>query len=498
MKFGVQSNYRMMLRKGLLCLCAISISGCTSLTPKQAIPEKFVDQTKELARLKLPSSYVIGNTALEQKQIDEVALLKWWAKFEDPLLNSYVERAVAESQDIVIALARLDQVRASSARATADLSPTIDLGGSATEQRRSLEDPIVRGNVNSPGFTRSITTLRNDANVAWEIDFFNRKGAQRNAAQARQQESEFDHQAIRLTVVSDVARKVLSARTSQARLLIAKQNVLVEEESIAIAKARIRGGQATEVDLRRAIAAQQDALVRQAALDADLSNTAQELAILLAVAPSQIKTQLADSRLKPPMSVAVQSTLVDAPSELLKRRPDLLRAEMKLLAVSEDLAATTAERFPKVSLGSTLALIASSVSNLTTGRAIFASLAPSITWRAFDGGRLEADMQRATAVQREAALAYQLSAMTAFAEVEGSIATMTDRTTALSHAEQSLEANKAILQINTLQYEKRFGEYSTVLDAKRTVNSSTDAILNNRLSLQLAQVTAFKVLGGGW
>jgi NodT family efflux transporter outer membrane factor (OMF) lipoprotein len=423
----------------------------------------------------------------------------WWAQFGDPALEVFAKQALERNQDLLIALARIEQARAVQTRSERDTLPTLDLDASATRNRSSLNDPLTRSRSSQPGFARTTNTFRTDAILNWELDLFGRKDAIQSADQARLKAAEAYQQDIRLTVVSDVAKNVITARTQQTRIKLAEESAAIEGDIVAITSAKLRGGQISAADLLRAMSLEQDSKAAVARLQHDYGETIKTLAILLAERPEQIRLTLL-SKLEQSSYSSAASSIGNAglPSDLLRRRPDIKRAEFQLVAASKDLSATHAERFPKLQLGTTLALVAGTVSKLGGIDSLLATFAPSLSWRALDFGRLDADIARAKGIEKEALLAYKKSVTTAFAEADTALDDIARRQTVLQFTTASVAAQREAWDVVRLQYERGIIDLSAALDTKRALSRSEEANALAKQEQMLAMVTAYRALGGEW
>lgn len=488
----------------------ILLSACASTPPDEAAgASSIVEQARARSASKLPPTY----SGLQQQQPQSKAatsepstatpdpLIVWWDALRDPVLSSFVQDALAHNEDLAIAIAKVAQAKASADRLYADQKPSLDIGGSVTRARRSIEDPALRAFANSPSFQRDSTTLRADNNLNWEIDLFGRRSSLANASALRAKAAEADQHAVRLTVVAEVARQTILARTLQHRIRLAHKATTIETKIVEITRARLKGGQISEIDLLRAQGIEQDIFATAEKLGSDLSEVIHALALLLSVSPENVKLQINE---RPNYSfdaleVAIPLAVVprNVPADLLRLRPDIVRAELQLSSASLDLSATVAERFPKVNLGAILALVASGVSGLGSANALLASIAPSVTWRALDGGRLEADIARAKGAELEALVRYRQSVNTAFAEADTAVSEIARRAVTAARTRASVEVQLQVLEIVNIQHERGLVDLLTALEIKRGLIRSQEAHSASQQAQLLAFVTMYRVLAGG-
>ena len=469
----------------VLALSVLSLlSACSTTSPQGVdLSKNAVDLPAEFTQTGQPkTSHILG-----------------WTALGDPVLDTFIALALQNNQDLHIAIARVEQAKATQARTALNKLPTLDVGASASRDRVSTNDPRIRAQVSQPGFARTANTYRLDNTFNWELDFFGRKEALQNADEARANAAESDAQDIRLSVVTDVAKNVIAARTLQTRIKLADEAAATEGEIVVITRAKLRGGQISSADVLRAVALEQDSRATAARLQHDYGETVKALAILLATKPETIRTKLLARPAPDSYSNAITSIMAAGlPADLLKRRPDIQRAENLLAAASKDLAATQAERFPTFKLGATLALVAGTVARLGGLDSLLASVAPSVSWRALDFGRLDTDIARAKGIEKEALIAYKKSITTAFAEADTALDDIARRQMVLQRATASTAAQREAWDVARLQYERGITDLITALDAQRSLTRSQDA---QALALQeqwLATVTVYRAFGGEW
>jgi outer membrane protein, multidrug efflux system len=423
---------------------------------------------------------------------DEADLTAWWTRFNDPVLTRFVTQAMSDNLDLGMALARVEQARASLQRSQADRRPTVDANASATWLRRSLEDPASGGSSAAP---RNSDSWRAETAASWELDFFGRRSAADAAASARADWREADALAVRLTVLSDVARNTLTARGLQRRIALATDSTRLDEELVDITRARQRGGQVSGADVVRAEALWHAGKATVARLRSDQAAVHQALAILLAQTPEAVAQALEApaADIKSPVVASV-----GVPAAMLLRRPDVMRAVSQWRAAVGDVAVFRAERYPRLSLVANLGLVAGSLASLGNSGALTASLAPALSWRALDFGRLDADIQQAQGLEREALLRYRQTAVTALAEADTALNDLAWRNQAWVASRAAQEAQVQAREIASVQYRQGIVDFSVVLDAQREMNRYQDTTATAEQAVWLAAVSAFSALGGGW
>jgi NodT family efflux transporter outer membrane factor (OMF) lipoprotein len=432
---------------------------------------------------------VNSNSALRS---DDADLAAWWTRFNDPVLSAFVTLAMDDNLDLAMALARVEQARASLARSQADRRPTVDASSSATWLRRSLKDPASGGSSQAP---RNSDSWRAEGSASWELDLFGRRDAADAAASARADWRAFDAQAVRLTVLTDVARNTLTARGLQRRIALAEESAVLDEELWQITRARQRGGQVSGGDVVRAEALWHAGKASVARLRSDEAAVHQALALLLAKTPQDVANAL---QTQAQALTAPTVGAVGVPAAMLERRPDVMRAVGQWRAAVGEVAVLKAERYPRLSFVGNLGLVAGTLASLGSSAALTASLGPALSWRALDFGRLDADIAQAQGLEREALLRYRQTAVTAIAESDTALSDLRWRQQAMALAQDAQRAQTQAREIASVQYRQGAADFSVVLDAQREMNRYQDTTATAEQAVWLAAVSAFSALGGGW
>ncbi|MBG6219666.1 MULTISPECIES: efflux transporter outer membrane subunit [unclassified Janthinobacterium] len=471
-------------------LCTVSIglvlalanSACTSL------PSNVAARAIEQARANLPPVFSIAAPSSTSQPVSAAndPLDCWWSRFADPLIDRWVNDALHKNGDIQVAQARLMEARALVERARAATAPSLQFDTSASRRKLSQNEVF-------PPALRTVNALVAQVSVGWEIDLFDRLGASGRAAGERATASEADQAGVRLLVSAEVVRQALDARARQARLQIAHDTVAAAQAITNVAQARTDAGLAMPLDVLRAQAQLQEAQADAAALSSTLHQTMAALALLLHDTPTAIADQLAaspDVRLR---NLTLNTVL---PGELLRRRPDVRQAESLLRAAGFDIDAINASRWPSLTFDSSAALAGATFSSLSGPAAAARTVAGVVAWNLFDGGRLAADRERATAAQTGAAARYRQVVHRSFVEADTALADLGD---AIRYATTMDSAAKLQTEATTVveaQYRAGLSDAGGWLEAQRTQQRALDRSAQAKLALAIAWVTVFASLGG--
>jgi NodT family efflux transporter outer membrane factor (OMF) lipoprotein len=439
----------------------------------------------------------MGGPAVDAKaaQATKVDLVNWWRSFNDPLLASLVDRALAQNLDLQQASARVVQARAALRHASADLLPSGQVSGQASENYQSTESPQGRIASALPGFQREAQSYELDLGASWELDLFGGKDAARDAARADWQASAAGAAAARLTVAAQTADTYILIRSLQARLDVARGQLKTQQQLVDLIALQYRKGVAAEMQLRQAegALAQVKAAVPELEQNRDVAMNA--LDVLLGLQPGSTRTELAAAA---PIPIPPAVSSAGGPPALLRRRPDIIAAERTLAASNARIGVAISEYYPKFTLGGLLGTATMGVGGLFSGGATQASGFLGLRWRLFDFGRVDAEVAAARGKNTEALAAYRLTVLKASEDVENSFSTLVKqqaRAQILAEGDVSLTKARAS---SFAAYKGGVSSLLDVLDADRRLLENRDAEVQARAAAARAAVASFRALGGGW
>mgnify|MGYP001392296464 CR=1 FL=1 len=410
----------------------------------------------------------------------------WWAGYGDPTLTALVEESLVANQDVAIALQRVVQARAGRDAQGSRLWPTVGVQASASRSDSGLPEPVKQG-------IPDTRALRAGIDVAWEIDLVGGVRAARDAAQADAAAAAAGVEGARLLVASEVARQYFVLRGTEERLRIVQALAAAQRETATRVGSRQREGEASAFDLDRA-RAEADALGAQVPplrMLAGISQT--RLAVLLGRNPS--------ARVVGEHAVfawpAAREIGTGQPSELLRRRPDLIAAEARVAAEALRGAEARAQWWPRLFVSALLGHQDLRLNAMDLAPVHFSNVALAFAMPIFNAGRIDAGIRAQSARADEALLIWQKAVLVAVQEVEDSLlvrAQEAERTAALAstidHRRRSLQ------RAQSLQREGQI-DLLVLLDVQRSVLSSELALSDSRLQQALADVQLVKALGGG-
>jgi len=443
-----------------------------------------------------PQTKAPGNWAEPQlggETNSPVRLTEWWQTFNDPELDSLIERAVKANYDLRLAEARVRESRATRLHAAWDFAPTIDSSAGYTKEHQSKNAMASTGPNQTPHLESEVYDAHFDA--SWEIDVFGSKRRTLESATANLMASEEDRRDVLVTVLGDVARNYVEVRGSQQRLAIARKNIAAQSDSIELTRARFNAGLTGELDVKQAEALLTTIQATVPTLETTLKQAIHRLGVLLGEQPGALLDELSRTE---PIPATPPNVPVGLPSELLRRRPDVRSAEYQLAAATADIGVQTAELFPKFSLLGTGGFQSLSASDWFTGGSRYWSAGPTVTWRFLDFGRIRAQIKAANARQEQALATYEQTVLTSFEDVENALVAYANEQTRYKALNETVNVNRRALEIANELYTTGNGDFLNVLDAQRSLYAAEDQQVDSQRAATENLVTLYKALGGGW
>lgn len=406
----------------------------------------------------------------------------------DMAFQTLVAAVDADAPDLQVALARVQAARAALRAAGAERAPEISASGSATRNRTTRNNVI-----DFPGFDTTTSNFALGVDASWDLDLFGRLRASQRAAKLRLDAADADARAVRLALVSDIARAVVDYRTAQARLAIVTQDLADADALVSLTETRARAGLVPGLDLVRAEGLEVAALAQRGPAEADLAAALGRLVTLTARSGADVAAAFAVSA---ETASALPVPQTGLPSDLLRQRPDIVAAEARLAAANQDIAAAAAARFPQISINAALGLAALALGDLFSSDSITAALGGSLAGPLLDFGRVEAQIDAREADAQEAFARYRQAVFAAIGEGEaalGTLAAQRSRVAALE-AQQRVEADA--LALSTQRYRMGLSDFLGVIDAQRQLNITRQSLASARGAAKQAEIAVYRSFGG--
>jgi NodT family efflux transporter outer membrane factor (OMF) lipoprotein len=424
--------------------------------------------------------------------LSEVDLARWWTVFDDTILSSLEERAVQSNLNLMQAEARIRQARAARGIAASGLGPTVDATG-AFQRSRSPG----RSSNWQDGVTRGLVSNSYDAgfDAGWELDIFG--GIRRNieAADADLLASVESRRDVLVTLTAEVGRNYIELRAFQQRIDIARENLALQQHTARLTRLRFEGGFISGLDVANANAQVATTASQIPLLEAAARQSIYALSILLGQQPSALVPELTPASAIP---AAPPATPAGLPSDLLRRRPDIRQAEAQIHAATARIGVATADLFPRFTISGAVGVRSGDFSSWLTWAQRFGSFGPSASWRVFDTGRTQSNIEQQEALQEQTLIAYRQTVLTALQEVENALIASAKEQERRQLLVSAVAANRKAVSLAKTLYTEGQTDFLSVLDAQRSLFFTEETLVLSTSAVSTDLVALYKAIGGGW
>jgi outer membrane protein, multidrug efflux system len=424
---------------------------------------------------------------------DSIPKGDWWKLFKDPALDELEVGAVANNQNLRAAVARIDAYRAVARLNRSDFFPKLSLDPAFSRQRTSANQPIA---IPIPSTFKVVSIHLNSFSVpldlSYEVDLWGRVRRSLESAEAQAEASVADYHNVLLSLTADVAVNYFTIRSLDDEIAILRRTVQLRDESVHILNDRFTIGTISETDLAEAKTELASAKANLADAARQRAETLNAIALLCGKPASSFEIREHPSNAEPPVIPA------GLPSELLERRPDIAKAERNLAAKNAQIGVARAAYFPVLHLTGQAGFLSKEASNLFTSPSRVWSFGPSVSLPLFTGGRTAANVDQAKASYEESLADYRQAVLTAFKEVEDSLAQIVFTNEQAAAQDEAIASAERVRILAQARYEAGAISSFELVDADR-----------NKLQYELqkaltegqrfgAVVRLIKAMGGSW
>ena len=429
--------------------------------------------------------------------------VNWWESFHDPELNSLEERAAAQNLDVLTATVRVAEARDSAGITAAAFFPSVNGNAGADDLKLSNNGASLGGGSSSGGSGGSsssggidpVSIYQYGFDATWTLDVWGKVRRQVEAGNAEIEASEVDRRGVLIQQIAEVARDYVQLRNAQSLLQIAEDNVHTARKLLNLTQQRATAGLTDELDVaqEQAQLTTTESTVPQA--QQQVASYINALSLLLGEPPRALQSELQTAEPVPPTPAAIP---IGLPSELLRRRPDIVEAEANLHTATANIGVAIANFFPTFDLLGFFDIQSSQTQDLFTLASRTYLLGGSISVPIFQGGKLVDTLHLRKEQQKQAVIAYDKAVLSAFSDVDNAL-TDYDKEQQRRHLlRMAVRANEHAFDLAQQRYTEGIATYLDVLNAQQSVLTSQSSYQNSTAAVSTDLVALYLALGGGW
>lgn len=454
-------------------------AGCVCVGPDYERPE-----------VPVPESWSApAAEALEAAEGGSPEMASWWSVFGDEALESLLLDVRTNNCTLAAALARQEALEARYGASRGALWPSLDVqGGVAVDRQSEWVHNVGSEMPDNPGGLYSA-----GVSMGWELDLWGRVRRSVEAAKGQMEAGAEDVRDLLVSLQAEAASGYVSLRTCQRRLACAAANIRLQEEALQLAKDRYEAGLTGELDVRQA---EMNLAATRASVplaEAALESTLDELCVLAGRRPGELDGLRAAGAI--PSATALPGLV---PADVLRRRPDVRRAERELAAQTAAIGVAAGELYPKFSLNGSFSFSATDAGEFFSAEAMGYNVGPGVRWSIFSAGRIRNQVKAEEAGARAALAAYEGTVLGALGECEGALAGLAKSRARVAHLEAAVEAARRSVELAQELYRSGLTDFQNVLDMQRQLSANEDDLAESEGAVANGLVAVYKAFGGGW
>lgn len=433
----------------------------------------------EAPDISAPSEYRFGVDTLVSTDNDTIG---WWTLIQDKVLDSLIIVALENNQDVKVAMQRIVEAEKLYRIQKVNTRPQLGYNGNYTYG-------------NYGGFVLPDGAQGNyyaGASLNWEIDLWGKNKRLSEAASANYLGTVYGLRAVQISLISEVTAAYVQLLENKASLAVAQETLASRDSSMIIMEARYRQGIIPEIDLNQAQIQQAIAESSIPIYKRGIALAENLLSVLIGSSSKSYLTGMElENQIKPPVIPA------GIPSDLLKRRPDLLRAEQDIVAQNAQVGAAIANRFPTISITGAGGIASQALSTTTSAAAAW-NIGAGITGPLFQWGRNKRQVEVEKARLEASIQEYERSAIVAFREVEDALASIQfyeeERIAREKHTKAAVNAE----YLSKQRYDRGVTSYLEYLEQQRQAFDAELNLVKVQSNILTSYIQLYKALGGGW
>jgi len=451
----------------LSALASILLQGCITVGPEYSTPKLEMQDAWHQA---ITDDFSGG----------EASLQTWWTVFDDPILDSLIERAGHGSLKLREAYAKITETRAIKGIKESERAPNINITGAAT-----------RGRIDTDHASETATLLQTGGDASWEIDFWGRISRSIESADAGLEASIEDYRDVLVLLFADVASNYIEVRKLQNQIQSLQMNIYAQSQTVELTQTRVEAGLSSALDVMQAELNLSRTESMLPPLQKLLVQAINRIGVLLGKPPGTLHSELEQTA---PIPNPTEKVSIGVPTNLLRQRPDIRRAERELAAQTARIGVATAELYPRFSLSGTFSLKATDFATKSTSF----GFGPKVEWNVFSGGRIRNQIKVEDARTEQALARYEQQVLDALEDVENALVSFRRERERLEKLEISvIEAEKSV-ELVQIRYKTGLADFQNVLDMQKSLYEQQDQYVESEGIMIQNLIWVYKALGGGW
>jgi NodT family efflux transporter outer membrane factor (OMF) lipoprotein len=417
----------------------------------------------------------------------------WWTVFNDPILDQLVLQAQKQNLSLKAAGLRILEARAMRGVATGKLYPQVQQMFAGYNRTKYSEHAYPYREF--PLAQSRFDTWEFGLDAAWELDFWGRFRRGIEAADAELGARVEDYRDVLVILQAEVAANYVQMRVFEERLRLARKNVKLQRETLETIGHRLEEGVVCDLDVHQAESILTTTQSLIPTLEAGRREARNRLCVLLGVPPYDVPKP---SKRRRSIPEAPSEIVVGIPADMLRRRPDVRRAEREAAAQCAQIGIAMADLYPQFTIAGTISLRAEDFGRLFDGNSLAGWAGPGFRWNVLNYGRISNNINAQDARFQQLVVQYRETVLEAYEEVENAIVAFLREKERVGLLEKSVQSTQQAAELAVYQYEEGIVDYQRVLDSQRALVLQQDSLAESRGQVARNLIAVYKAMGGGW
>ena len=445
----------------------------------------YAQEVQKYLERPLPDGWQEKDTLFQQVlPVDD----QWWKVFEDATLDSLISLAMEQNPSVLMAINRIDQAKAQWRISQSEFYPSLTFNGGWTRQQTS-------GNLGTGSPQAWTGYYSASVQMSWQLDVF---GVIREKAKAQKElyaASKEEYNATMVSLCAEVASAYFNLREVQQELDVLRRNAVSQEAVVKITESRYKTGLVSKLDVAQAKSVYYSTLASIPTTEANVIQYLNTLAVLLGLYPQDVTDALSDTK---PLPDYMEPVGVGVPGELLLRRPDVRGAERQVNAQAALLGASKRDWLPEFFLNGSFGYASDDLKDVGKKGSMTWSIAPSMTWNLFNGGRNLQEERLQRAQLDESINQFNQTVLTAVQEVDNAMSAYKNSIKQIVACKEMLYQGKEAFDLSLDLYKQGLTPFQNVLDAQRSMLTYENTLVKAKGYSLVCLVQMYQALGGGW
>lgn len=414
----------------------------------------------------------------------------WWRQFNDPMLDELIATACDGNYDLSLAMRRMELSRLQMKQAESAWYPTVSAQAGWTKTRTSAREMTGGRPVTDDFFSLGLS-------ASWEIDVFGRIRDNVQSMKKSWQASQEDYTSAQISLCAQLSSEYVTLRAYQAQLEVARRLSAEEDSVLDIAVTRHECALASGLDVSQARTVLYSTQASVPALETSVATTINAILLLLG---SEADTQRWTARLAEPAPIPMFSGLISAeiPLDLLRRRPDVAASEYRVAALAAATGVARKDFLPTLAINASVGTAAHNAGDLFSKDSFTYTIAPTLTWTVFSGFSRKYALAEAKVQTMEAIDSYNYTLQSAVSEVNNAITTYRNALRRTGMLNNVLAESRKSFDYSLDQYRQGLSGFLNLLNSQIDLLNYNNSLIQEQMSAQLAVISLYRALGGGW